>query len=89
MWNFLVSGLALGVNVVLYDGSPKYPDLSALWKLIEDERITYFGTSAPYLLACQKQGLEPGKNCNLGSLRAIGSTGAPLPVDSFRWVYEL
>jgi acetoacetyl-CoA synthetase len=88
MWNFLLSGLALGVNVVLYDGSPKYPDLSALWKLIEDERITYFGTSAPYLLACQKQGLEPGRNCNLESLLAIGSTGAPLPADCFRWVYE-
>jgi acetoacetyl-CoA synthetase len=88
MWNFLLSGLALGVSVVLYDGSPKYPDLSALWRLIENERITYFGTSAPYLLACQKQGLEPGKNCNLESLRAIGSTGAPLPADCFRWVYE-
>src|ERR1700730_1229569 len=88
MWNFLVSGLALGVTVVLYDGSPKYPDLSALWKLIENERITYFGTSAPFLLACQKQGLEPGKDANLESLRAIGSTGAPLPGDCFKWVYE-
>ena len=88
MWNFLLSGLALGVSVALYDGSAKYPDLSALWKFVENERITYFGTSAPYLLACQKQGLQPGRNCNLESLRAIGSTGAPLPADSFRWVYE-
>jgi acetoacetyl-CoA synthetase len=88
MWNFLVSGLALGVTVVLYDGSPKYPDLTALWKLIENERITYFGTSAPFLLACQKQELEPGKEANLESLRAIGSTGAPLPGDCFKWVYE-
>jgi acetoacetyl-CoA synthetase len=88
MWNFLLSGLALGASVALYDGSPKYPDLSVLWRLIENERITYFGTSAPYLLACQKQGLEPGKDANLESLRAIGSTGAPLPDDCFRWVYE-
>jgi acetoacetyl-CoA synthetase len=88
MWNFLLSGLALGVTVVLYDGSPKYPDLSALWRLVEKERITYFGTSAPFLLACQKAGLEPGKDANLEFLRAIGSTGAPLPGDCFRWVYE-
>ncbi|HEX7193805.1 MAG TPA: acetoacetate--CoA ligase [Chthoniobacterales bacterium] len=88
MWNFLLSGLALGVTIVLYDGSPKYPDLSALWRLVEKERITYFGTSAPFLLACQKAGLEPGKDANLEFLRAIGSTGAPLPGDCFRWVYE-
>ena len=88
MWNFLLSGLGLGARVVLYNGSPRYPDLSALWKLIEKERITYFGTSAPYLLACQKEELEPGRICNLESLRAIGSTGAPLPSDGFRWVYE-
>ena len=88
MWNFLLSGLALGVTVVLHDGSPKYPDLSALWGLVEDEKITYFGTSAPFLLACQKQGLEPGKEADLRSLRAIGSTGAPLPSDCFKWVYE-
>ena len=88
MWNFLLSGLALGVTVVLYDGSPKYPDLSALWRLLERERVTYFGTSAPFLLACQKAGLEPGKDANLEFLRAIGSTGAPLPGDCFRWVYE-
>ena len=87
MWNFELSALALGVTVVLYDGSPKYPDLSALWRLVEHERIAYFGTSAPFLLACQKQGLEPAKEANLEFLRAIGSTGAPLPGDCFRWVY--
>jgi len=88
MWNFLLSGLGLGVRIVLYDGSPKYPDLSTLWRLVEKERVTYFGTSAPFLLACQKAGLEPGKGANLEFLRAIGSTGAPLPGDCFRWVYE-
>ena len=88
MWNFLVSGLALGAALVLYDGSPKYPDLRALWRLIESEEITYFGTSAPFLLACQKEKLEPGKEFRLRSLRSIGSTGAPLPDDGFRWVYD-
>jgi acetoacetyl-CoA synthetase len=88
MWNFLVSGLALGATVVLYDGSPKYPDLRVLWKLIDTEEINYFGTSAPFLLACQKEKLEPGKEFGLQSLRSIGSTGAPLPANGFRWVYD-
>ena len=88
MWNWLVSGLALGAGVVLYDGSPKYPDLRVLWKLIGTEEITYFGTSAPFVLACQKEKLEPGKEFRLQSLRSIGSTGAPLPADGFQWVYD-
>jgi acetoacetyl-CoA synthetase len=88
MWNFLVSGLALGATPVLYDGSPKYPDLGVLWKLIEREEIHYFGTSAPFLLACQKEKLDPRKEFRLRSLRSIGSTGAPLPNNGFRWVYE-
>ena len=88
MWNFLVSGLALGATAVLYDGSPKYPDLRALWKLIESEEINYFGTSAPFLLACQKEKIEPRKEFSLEALRSIGSTGAPLPDDGFQWVYD-
>ena len=88
MWNFLVSGLGLGATVVLYDGSPKYPDLRVLWQLIEKEEISYFGTSAPFLLACRKEKLQPGKEFRLQSLRSIGSTGAPLPDDGFQWVYE-
>jgi acetoacetyl-CoA synthetase len=88
MWNFLVSGLALGATPVLYDGSPKFPDLRALWKLIQSEEINYFGTSAPFLLACQKEEIEPRKEFHLQSLRSIGSTGAPLPHDGFQWVYD-
>jgi acetoacetyl-CoA synthetase len=88
MWNFLVSGLALGATVVLYDGSPKYPDLRVLWQLIEHEKISYLGTSAPFLLACRKEKIEPGKEFDLQSLRSIGSTGAPLPDDGFQWVYD-
>jgi acetoacetyl-CoA synthetase len=88
MWNFLVSGLALGATTVLYDGSPKYPDLRVLWRLIESEEISYFGTSAPFLLACQKEKLEPRTEFRLDALRSIGSTGAPLPEDGFQWVYH-
>jgi acetoacetyl-CoA synthetase len=88
MWNFLVTGLAIGTEIVLYDGSPKFPDLSVLWNFISRERIHYFGTSAPFLLACMKEGLEPGKQLDLSALRSIGSTGAPLPPEGFRWVYE-
>lgn len=88
MWNFLVSGLLVGATVVLYDGSPAFPDLYALWKLAEDERLSYFGSSAPYLLACQKAGLEPGSTHDLTAIRSLGTTGAPLPADGFGWVYE-
>ena len=88
MWNYLVSGLCLGVTLVLYDGSPAFPGLDTLWKLAEAERITYFGASAPYLLACQKAGLTPGTKHDLSSLTALGTTGAPLPADGFGWVYD-
>ena len=88
MWNFLVSGLGLGSCIVLYDGSPKYPDLSVLWRFVDEEQIVYFGTSAPFLLACQKAGLTPRHDVGLSRLKAIGSTGAPLPPEGFDWVYQ-
>ncbi|SDU29540.1 acetoacetyl-CoA synthetase [Verrucomicrobium sp. GAS474] len=89
MWNFLVSGLLLpGVAIVLYDGSPKYPDFHALWELVERQGVSYFGASAPYFMACLKEGLEPGKKFALAPLRGIGSTGAPLPPEGFAWIYE-
>ncbi len=88
MWNFLISGLLLGMTVVLYDGSPGYPDIRALWRFAEESGITYFGTSAPYILSCMKAGLGPGREFDLRRLRALGSTGAPLPPDGFRWVYQ-
>jgi acetoacetyl-CoA synthetase len=87
MWNMLVSGLLVGATVLLYDGSPAFPGMLALWKLAEEERVSYFGTSAPYLLACQKAGIEPGKDCDLSAIRGLGSTGAPLPAAGFGWVY--
>ena len=83
MWNFLASGPAVGASIVLFDGNPGYPDMSALWDLIDDAGITYFGTSAPFLMACRKAGLTPRKR-----LKGVGSTGAPLPPEGFAWVYE-
>jgi acetoacetyl-CoA synthetase len=88
MWNYLVSGLAVDATIVLYDGSPAHPDLGFLWRMASDEGVTYFGTSAPYLMACRKEGLRPGELADLSALRGIGSTGAPLPVEGFRYVYD-
>jgi acetoacetyl-CoA synthetase len=88
MWNYLVSGLAVDASIVLYDGSPAHPDLGALWHLAGEEGVTYFGASAPYLMACRKEGLRPGELADLSQLRAIGSTGSPLPAEGFRYVYE-
>jgi acetoacetyl-CoA synthetase len=88
MWNYLVSGLLVDATLVLYDGAPNHPDLMALWRLAEEEQISYFGCSAPFLMACRKEGLRPGAQADLGRLRGIGSTGAPLPAEGFAWVYE-
>ncbi len=88
MWNFLVGGLLVGATVILYDGSAAYPDVRALWRLAQETRMTYLGTSAPYILACMKAGIAPGREFDLTRLRAIGSTGAPLPPEGFQWVYE-
>ncbi|MET7666551.1 acetoacetate--CoA ligase [Micromonospora luteifusca] len=88
MWNFLVSGPAVGATIVLFDGNPGHPDLGALWRLAAETGTTYFGTSAPYLLACRKAGLVPRDIADLSALRGVGSTGAPLPAEGFRWVYE-
>ncbi|HLI57071.1 MAG TPA: AMP-binding protein, partial [Actinomycetota bacterium] len=81
MWNMLIGGLLVGAGVVLYDGSPVYPDPAALWRLAEQSGITYFGTSAPYLVACMKAGLRPRDSYDLSRLRGVGSTGAPLPAE--------
>ncbi|TWH21952.1 acetoacetate--CoA ligase [Prauserella rugosa] len=88
MWNFLVSGLLVGSTIVLYDGSPGHPDLGALWRLAEKHRVTVFGTSAPFVQSCLKAHLKPGEDLDLSALRAIGSTGAPLSVEGFRWIAE-
>ncbi|HEX6131932.1 MAG TPA: acetoacetate--CoA ligase [Actinomycetota bacterium] len=88
MWNFVLTGLALGASLVLYDGSPSTPDLRALWRLAERAGITYFGTSAPFVHMSMKRRVRPRDVGALERLRAIGSTGAPLSIEGFEWVYD-
>jgi acetoacetyl-CoA synthetase len=88
MWNWLVSSLAVGATVVLYDGSPFYPNHNAMWKMIQDLGINVFGTSAKFIAACQEAELIPGTEFNLSKLRAILSTGSPLVEENFDYVYK-
>jgi acetoacetyl-CoA synthetase len=88
MWNLLTSGLLTDAAIVLYDGSPGYPDLNRLWDLAADAGITCFGTSAAYISACMKAEIEPRAGRDLSRLRSVGSTGSPLSPDGFRWVYD-
>ncbi len=88
MWNWLLSSLAVGATIVLYDGSPNFPDAGAMWKLIQDEKISIFGTSAAYINSLQKQGARPGQDYDLSSLREISQTGSPLSADGFDYVYR-
>ena len=88
MWNLLIGGLLAGATVVLYDGNPGHPDLGALWALAQRHRVTYFGVSAPYIQSCLKAGLVPKEDYDLSRVRALGSTGAPLSAEGFRWVAD-
>ena len=88
MWNFVQAALLVGATIVLYDGSPGYPDISSLWQIAEKTRINHFGTSAPFILACLKKGVDPINNYNLKYLRSISSTGSPLPPAGYDWIYN-
>lgn len=88
MWNFTLAALLAGATIVLYDGSPAYPDINVLWALAEKTRITHFGTSAPFILSCMKAGISPAGQFDLSAMRSIGSTGSPLPPEGFGYVYE-
>ena len=88
MWNFLVSGLLTRAAIVLYDGSPGHPDMSVLWDLADRAGVTMFGTSASYIAACMKDGVEPAAGRDLSELKAVGSTGSPLSPEGFDWIYE-
>jgi acetoacetyl-CoA synthetase len=88
MWNFLVSGLLTRAAIVLYDGNPGHPDMGVLWDLAERAGITMFGTSAAYIAACMKAGVEPSAGRDLSRLKAVGSTGSPLAPEGFDWIYE-
>ncbi|HEU5151087.1 MAG TPA: acetoacetate--CoA ligase [Iamia sp.] len=86
MWNVLVSGLLVGATIVLFDGDPGHPDLGELWRMADELDVTHFGTSAPFLMACRADGRTPAAEHDLSALRVVGSTGAPLPAEGFRWV---
>ena len=88
MWNWLVSGLASGATLILFDGSPFFDDGRGLWKMAEREEITVFGTSAKYIAALEKAGVRPADDFDLSRLRAVLSTGSPLAPASFDFVYE-
>jgi acetoacetyl-CoA synthetase len=88
MWNFLVSGLVVGSTIVLFDGDPGAPDLNALWRLAAEAGVTTFGVSAPFIMSCRKAGLTPAEDHDLSALTAVGSTGAPLPAEGFRWIED-
>src|SRR5699024_3197556 len=88
MWNMLVGGLLTGGTIVLYDGSPSYPNMNAMWDMIEELGLTFFGTSAAFIGACMNAGIEPKANHDYSKLKAICSTGSPLTIDAFHWVYE-
>jgi len=88
MWNLLVSGLLTKAPIVLYDGNPGHPDMGALWDFAERAGITVFGTSAAFVSASMKAGVEPGVGRDLSRIRAVGSTGSPLPPEGFDWLYR-
>ncbi len=87
MWNWLVSSLGVGATVVLYEGSPAHPTVDRLWQMADNLGITIFGTSPKFLAASEKAGLRPGTQHNLSKLRAMLSTGSPLTIENFQWVY--
>jgi acetoacetyl-CoA synthetase len=88
MWNFLTSCLLTDASVVLYDGNPGHPDMETLWQLAGEAEVTCFGTSASYIAACMKAGIEPSHGRDLSKLRSVGSTGSPLAPEGFDWIYE-
>jgi acetoacetyl-CoA synthetase len=88
MWNWLMGCLAIGASIVLYDGNPTYPDWGTMWKIVEDERLSFLGCSASYVTYLMTTSAEPAKKYDLSSLREISQTGSPLSKEGFEWVYS-
>ena len=88
MWNWMLGSLAVGNTLILYDGNPNYPDPGAMWRLIQDEKVTVFVTSASYINYIRSQGLKPGRDYDLSSLRQIWQTGSPLSAEGFEYAYQ-
>lgn len=88
MWNYLLGALFSGASIIVYDGSPAYPDMNSLWQLAEESGMTYLGTSAAFISACIKAEIQPDQYYDLSKIRGLGSTGSPLSLSGFEWVYE-
>jgi acetoacetyl-CoA synthetase len=88
VWNLMVGGLLCGATVVLYDGNPAWPDPRAPWRFMDAHAVTHFGCGAAYLMNCMKSGVDPAEVVALESLRSINSTGSPLPLETYEWVYR-
>jgi acetoacetyl-CoA synthetase len=89
VWNALVSALMVGASIVLTDGNPLYPDISAQWRVVADARVTHFGTSPGYLMAGRKEGLRLADDHDLSALRTLAVTGAVLPPEAYDWLYDV
>lgn len=88
MWNYLIGATLTGASIIVYNGSPGYPDMNRLWALAEETGMTYFGTSAAFIHACMKEEIHPNQTYDLSRIRAVGSTGSPLSPAGFGWVYD-
>jgi acetoacetyl-CoA synthetase len=88
MWNWLVGALGAGSRLVLFDGNPGYPDMGAMWKLVDDEKITFFGTSATYINLLKAENFRPKDLFDLSTLKSVGQTGSPLSAEGFEFVYQ-
>jgi acetoacetyl-CoA synthetase len=88
VWNNLVAGLLVGATLVLYDGSPLYPDAEALWRIVAEQRVSALGVGAAFLQGCAKKGLRPGERHDLAALKTVFSTGSPLPDAGYEWVRD-
>ncbi|MBI4287780.1 MAG: acetoacetate--CoA ligase [Chloroflexi bacterium] len=88
MWNWMLSSLAVGNAILIYDGNPAYPDIEAMWRIIQDEKVTVFGTSASYINLLKSEGFQAGKKYNLPALREICQTGSVLSAEGFEYIYD-
>jgi len=88
MWNSQVTALLCGASITLYDGNPGYPDMNVLWRLVDETEVTFFGGGAAYFMGCKKAGVTPKESFALSHLRAIGSTGSPLPKEDYHWIHD-
>jgi acetoacetyl-CoA synthetase len=86
VWNYSVSALLMGAQVICFDGNPLYPDSEALWKIAADEQVTFFGNSATFYMHCRNSGIEPARHFRLDPIRTLGSTGSALPAEGFEWL---